>query len=284
MPAIGKQDDEDLRQGRGRHRHRARDQEASATRRSARCSRPSRAGGTEVKPKSQGHVLVSIGQPDVVFTNGKNILRINGATGGKFEPVAEDLGRGERTRRGTPPAPTSPTRPTAADAQERRQGELAAMPLRPAGEHTATSRGRRTRTRTSSRCARTHRQRRQRPLLRRDPQRRTDVNCKAEPGSASTARSTGRRTARRCSPSAPSCRRARSSSASCAGRSRTARPFSPNAADWNKGKFVSDIDTPARACSTRRSRPTASGSRSCRTSARRRSGCGWPRTPATTSC
>ncbi len=46
------------------------------------------AGGTKVAAKSKLRVLVSVGQPQVVYTNGKNILRLNGATGGKLDPVA----------------------------------------------------------------------------------------------------------------------------------------------------------------------------------------------------
>ena len=46
-------------------------------------------------------LLVSVGQPQVVYTNGKNILRLNGANGAKLDPVATspddeehpDLGR-----------------------------------------------------------------------------------------------------------------------------------------------------------------------------------------------
>jgi beta-lactam-binding protein with PASTA domain len=45
-------------------------------------------GGTKVAAKSKLRVLVSVGQPQVVYTNGKNILRVNGATGGKLDPVA----------------------------------------------------------------------------------------------------------------------------------------------------------------------------------------------------
>ena len=45
-------------------------------------------GGTKVAAKSKLRVLVSVGQPQVVYTNGKNILRLNGATGGKLDPVA----------------------------------------------------------------------------------------------------------------------------------------------------------------------------------------------------
>jgi hypothetical protein len=33
-------------------------------------------------------LLVSVGQPQVVYTNGKNILRLNGANGAKLDPVA----------------------------------------------------------------------------------------------------------------------------------------------------------------------------------------------------
>ena len=64
-------------------------------------------GGTKVAPKSKVKVLVSVGQPQVIYTNGKNILRLNGANGAKLDPVATspddearpDLGRRRRARR-----------------------------------------------------------------------------------------------------------------------------------------------------------------------------------------
>ncbi len=45
-------------------------------------------GGTKVAAKSTVTLLVSVGQPQVVYTNGKNILRVNGANGRPLEPVA----------------------------------------------------------------------------------------------------------------------------------------------------------------------------------------------------
>jgi beta-lactam-binding protein with PASTA domain len=45
-------------------------------------------GGTKVAAKSKVTLIVSVGQPQVVYTNGKNILRLNGANGKQFDPVA----------------------------------------------------------------------------------------------------------------------------------------------------------------------------------------------------
>jgi beta-lactam-binding protein with PASTA domain len=45
-------------------------------------------GGTKVANGAKLNLLVSAGQPQVVFTNGKDILRVNGANGAKFDPVA----------------------------------------------------------------------------------------------------------------------------------------------------------------------------------------------------
>jgi len=45
-------------------------------------------GGTKVAAKSKVRLLVSVGQPQVVYTNGKNILRLNGANGAKLDSVA----------------------------------------------------------------------------------------------------------------------------------------------------------------------------------------------------
>ena len=56
-------------------------------------------GGTKVAPKSKVTLLVSVGQPQVVYTNGKNILRLNGANGAKLDPVATSPDE-ERTRPG----------------------------------------------------------------------------------------------------------------------------------------------------------------------------------------
>ncbi len=45
-------------------------------------------GGTKVANGAKVTLLVSAGQPDVVYSNDKDILRINGASGAKFDPVA----------------------------------------------------------------------------------------------------------------------------------------------------------------------------------------------------
>jgi len=45
-------------------------------------------GGTKVAAGAKVRVLVSAGQPQVVYTNGKDVLRLNGATGAKLDPVA----------------------------------------------------------------------------------------------------------------------------------------------------------------------------------------------------
>ncbi|HET6550669.1 MAG TPA: PASTA domain-containing protein [Solirubrobacter sp.] len=44
--------------------------------------------GSPAKKGQKIQLFVSVGQPEVVFSNGKDILRINGATGAKFDPVA----------------------------------------------------------------------------------------------------------------------------------------------------------------------------------------------------
>jgi beta-lactam-binding protein with PASTA domain len=45
-------------------------------------------GGTKVANGAKLNLLVSAGQPQVAFTNSKDILRVNGANGTKFDPVA----------------------------------------------------------------------------------------------------------------------------------------------------------------------------------------------------
>jgi beta-lactam-binding protein with PASTA domain len=46
-------------------------------------------GGTKVAKGQKVKLLISVGQPQVVFSNGKDILRIDGANGKKFPPVAD---------------------------------------------------------------------------------------------------------------------------------------------------------------------------------------------------
>ena len=50
-------------------------------------------GGTKVATGAKVKVLVSVGQPQVLYTNGKDILRLNGATAAKLEPVATGPGK-----------------------------------------------------------------------------------------------------------------------------------------------------------------------------------------------
>ena len=82
-------------------------------------------GGTKVDSGAKVRVLVSVGQPQVLYTNGKDVLRLNGATGAKLDPVATGPDD-ERTRPGPRTASTSPTRPTAGDAQGHHEEELGA--------------------------------------------------------------------------------------------------------------------------------------------------------------
>ena len=46
--------------------------------------------GTKVKKGTKVQLIVSAGQPQVVFTNEKDILRVNGANGQKLDPIADD--------------------------------------------------------------------------------------------------------------------------------------------------------------------------------------------------
>jgi WD40 repeat protein len=45
-------------------------------------------GGTKVAKGAKVKLLVSVGQPQIVYTNGKDILRADGRNGKKFDPVA----------------------------------------------------------------------------------------------------------------------------------------------------------------------------------------------------
>ena len=80
----------------------------------ARCSRPSRPARHE--GRKQGDkvtLLVSGGLPEVVFDNGKDILRVNGANGQELDAGRRRAAATRGTRRGAPTARTSPTSPTA---------------------------------------------------------------------------------------------------------------------------------------------------------------------------
>lgn len=46
--------------------------------------------GTKVKAGAKVSLIVSAGQPQVIFTNEKDILRVNGANGQKLDPIAND--------------------------------------------------------------------------------------------------------------------------------------------------------------------------------------------------
>jgi beta-lactam-binding protein with PASTA domain len=46
--------------------------------------------GSEVEKGAKVTLVISAGQPQVVFTNEKDILRVNGANGKKLEPIADD--------------------------------------------------------------------------------------------------------------------------------------------------------------------------------------------------
>ena len=117
----------------------------SRARRSAptRPAAPRSANGAKVK------VLVSAGQPQVVFTNGKDILRVNGATAAKLDPVADRARRRRSTRPGPRTAARRLHRRRPGDAQgphEEERGAGAADARRASA--TPTSRGRRPPTST----------------------------------------------------------------------------------------------------------------------------------------
>ena len=46
--------------------------------------------GTKVEKGAKVQLIVSAGQPQVIFTNEKDILRVNGANGQKLDPIADD--------------------------------------------------------------------------------------------------------------------------------------------------------------------------------------------------
>ena len=87
---------------------------SSTTPSRARRSRPTRPAAPRSANGAKVKVLVSVGQPQVVYTNGKDILRLNGANAAEARPGGDEPGGRRRTRPGPPTASTSPTPPTGA--------------------------------------------------------------------------------------------------------------------------------------------------------------------------
>ena len=202
-------------------------------------------GGTEVKAKSKVTVLVSKGQPDVVFSNGKNVLRINGATGAKEDPVADTEAEEKDptwSADGTHVAYTADGQLMLKNVVKENSG---VVPLRPANEQYGDLAWAPTVDRNVI-------------AMRSDPSGTDDndlclaevrsdataVSCKTEP-SFSVIR------AIHWAPDGKTLIGTGPSSSRGSGTFGIVRwtlkdgkkAFSPNEKDWNKGKFVSDIDT-----------------------------------------
>ena len=125
----------------------------------------SRPAGTKVAKGAKVKLLVSAGQPQVVFSNGKNILRINGANG-KQLPTRSPTAR---TRR-----PTRPTTPTATHI-----AYVAGRPDHAQGpDEEERGRG----------AAHARRRQRSRPGLGADGRRRTCSPCQRQVADGATAR------------------------------------------------------------------------------------------------
>ncbi len=179
-------------------------------------------GGTKVANGAKVKVLVSAGQPEVLYTNGKNILRLNGATGAKLDPVAtspEDEQDPTWAADGEHVAYTADGRVMLKDLTKKNS---AAVPLTPAGDEFANLAWAPTADvqpdRDERACPRTAP-----TVISAWPTSRTTRPTSAASRSRrsrSSARCTGPRTGARSSASASSCRRARASSGSCAGASR----------------------------------------------------------------
>ena len=235
--------------------------------------------GTKVKNGQHVQVLVSAGQPQVIFTNGKDIMRINGRTGKLLKPVAD--------------GPADETDPTweadgthvayVADGrvmlQDMRKKNAAAMPLTGGADKFSNLAWAPTADVNLLAMA-TDRRHRQRPVPGDDHEGavRAEVLHRARLlGHPRDPLGAGRQVD-------PGHRR-QGTSPTAFGivrwKVKPGKPaFSPDPADWSQGHFVSDIGTPGRARWTPPSPPTARSWRSSPTRARRRSGCGSPR-PAT---
>jgi Tol biopolymer transport system component len=205
-------------------------------------------GGTEAKAKGKVTVLVSLGQPDVLFSNGKNILRVNGATGAKEDPVADtDAVEKDPTwsADGTHVAYTADGQLMLKNVVKQNAG---AVPLRPANEHYAdlawaptvdqnvlAMRSSPDGTTDSDLCL---------AQIRGDT---TDVSCKAETGFAVTRAihwAPDGKTILAFGSKLPDVEH----SGIVRWRLKDGKKaFSSNENDWNKGKFVSDTDKSGKA-------------------------------------
>jgi beta-lactam-binding protein with PASTA domain len=200
--------------------------------------------GSPVKAKQKVTVLISIGQPDVVYSNGKNILRINGANGSKLPAVADtDAEEKDPTWNpvGTHVAYTADGQLMLKDVTK---DNTRPVPLRPASEHygdlawapnpeanVIAMRSDPLNSDDNDLCF---------AEVRRDA---TDISCKAEPSFAPTRAMHWSQDGRTIlSVGVPLPRSGKFGIVRWTLK-QGKQPFSPNEADWNKGKFVSDIDT-----------------------------------------
>ena len=242
-------------------------------------------GGTKVAAKSTVTLLVSVGQPQVVYTNGKNILRLNGANGRPLDPVAS--------------GPSEETNPTwAADGEhvaytadgrvmlkDLTKKNSAAVELTPAGREFADLAWA--------------------PTADRNVLAMDEVIRDAEGNMTDTdlcfGADQGHRDRRSTASRSRTSRSSRHLHWAADGRSilgvgvknnrpghgifgivrwkvKTGKPaFSADTADWSKGKFLTDIDNPGQGRDRRRGLAQRQAARArVEPRARRSSGCGWP--------
>ena len=175
-------------------------------------------GGTKVATGAKVKVLVSVGQPQIVYTNGKDILRLDGATAAKLDPVSTAPGDD------VDPTWTADSERVAysddgpRDAQGHHEEELRAGADHARGRALLRPRVGADRGRQPDRHARRPRGRQLGPLHGQHPGQRDRHHVQGRavvqdhPGAA-----LGARTASRSSASASRCRTPPATSASCAG-------------------------------------------------------------------
>ena len=201
-------------------------------------------GGTKVANGAKVKLLVSSGQPQVIFTNEKDILRVNGATTKKLDPIAsgpQDETNPTWSADGTHVAYVAGGRILLKDITKK---NAAAVPLTPAGDDDSNLAWAPTADVNVLAFSRFNGQRR-RSLPRKDHARRDwTPSCISDPAFSIT----------RVIHWAPNGRTILAFAGKNDGsgtfgivrwRIKKDKPaFSANAADWTKGRFVSDISTP----------------------------------------
>ena len=205
-------------------------------------------GGTKVANGAKVKVLVSAGQPEVLYTNGKNILRLNGATGAKLDPVAtspEDEQDPTWAADGEHVAYTADGRAMLKDLTKKNS---AAVPLTPAGDEFANLAWAPTADVNLIAMNSVPKDGADSDLcLANVKDDATDVSCLKEPSFAVIRSLHWAKDGRSILGTGVKLPEGSGQFGIVRWRVKGAKPaFSPDTKDWNKGRFLTDIDTPGK--------------------------------------